>query len=97
MRSIVVKQPATAQKRPPRITLVWSRSLEEYKQIQRIKIMYIYWRVQQDLSEMGNTIIFHQPNLIWAFKKWCKKNAAGLTVAEDLSPEGILLVPPSLN
>jgi predicted TIM-barrel fold metal-dependent hydrolase len=60
-------------------------------------IMYIYWRVQQDLNEMANTIIFHHPNLVRAFKKWCKKNAAGLRMAQDLGPEELTKISMSLN
>jgi hypothetical protein len=52
--------------------------------------MYIYWRVQQDLNEMANVIIFHHPSLANAYKKWCTKNAAGLKIAEDLGPEELL-------
>jgi predicted CoA-binding protein len=59
--------------------------------------MYIYWRVQQDLNEIANTIVFHHPNLVWAFKKWCKKNAAGLRMAEDLGPEEVMKKCMSLN
>jgi hypothetical protein len=59
--------------------------------------MYIYWRIQQDLNEMASTIIFHHPNLVRAFKKWCKKNAASLRMAEDLDPETIIKKSLSLN
>jgi hypothetical protein len=48
--------------------------------------MYIYWRVQQDLSEMGNVIIFHHTGMIRELKKWVIKNSAGLAMAEDLTP-----------
>ena len=47
--------------------------------------MYLYWRIQKDLNEIGNTLIFHQPNFIRAFEKWVKKNAGGLAIAEDLT------------
>jgi hypothetical protein len=59
--------------------------------------MFIYWRVQQDLNEIANTIVFHHPNLIRAFRKWCNKNAAGLRVAEGLGPEELLTKSISLN
>jgi hypothetical protein len=59
--------------------------------------MYIYWRVQQDLNEIANTIVFHHPNLIRAFKKWCKKNAAGLRAAEGLGPEELVKISINLN
>jgi hypothetical protein len=48
--------------------------------------MYIYWRVQQDLNEMGNIIIFHHAGIIRELKKWVSKNSAGLALAEDLTP-----------
>jgi hypothetical protein len=49
--------------------------------------MHIYWRIQQELNEMGNHLIFHHPGLIRAFEKWVRKNAAGLRMAEDISWE----------
>lgn len=47
--------------------------------------MYLYWRVQQDLSEIGNQLILHHPNLIRAYKNWYKKNKGGLKLVEDIS------------
>lgn len=35
--------------------------------------MYIYWRVQQELNEIGNDLIFHNPNMTRELKKWVKK------------------------
>ena len=56
--------------------------------------MHIYWRIQQELNEMGHHLIFHHPSLIRAFENWVRKNAAGLRVAEDISwesPRGVHL------
>lgn len=53
--------------------------------------MYLYWRVQQDLNEIGNFIIFHHPGLAQAFEKWVRKNVGGLAVAEYLGREELLL------
>ncbi|MGD9210348.1 MAG: hypothetical protein PVI90_06205, partial [Desulfobacteraceae bacterium] len=47
--------------------------------------MYIYWRVQQDLNELGNILIFHNPSLVRQYKQWVKKNAAGIALAEGLT------------
>lgn len=52
--------------------------------------MHLYWRVQQDLNEMGNFIIFHHPGLVRAFEKWVRKNAGGLAVAESIDVEELL-------
>ena len=47
--------------------------------------MHLYWRIQNDLNELGDVLIFRHPGLIRAFEAWVKKNAAGLAVAEDLT------------
>ncbi len=47
--------------------------------------MYLYWRIQQELNEMGNVLVFHHPSFIRAFEKWVKKNAGGLAMAEDFT------------
>lgn len=59
--------------------------------------MYLYWRVQQDLNEMGNFIIFHHPALALAFEKWVRKNAGGLAVAESIGLEELLFKSSTLN
>ncbi|MCP4693399.1 MAG: hypothetical protein GY859_35495 [Desulfobacterales bacterium] len=45
--------------------------------------MYLYWRVQQDLNCLGETIMFHEPCFIRSMKEWVKKNAGGLSLTED--------------
>ena len=47
--------------------------------------MFLYWRIQQDLNEMGERLIFHNPSLIRRYHEWVKKNAIGLSVAENLN------------
>ena len=47
--------------------------------------MYLYWRIQQDLNEMGAILIFRHPNFIREFKNWVRKNAGGLAIAENLT------------
>lgn len=59
--------------------------------------MHVYWRVQQELNEIGLSLVFHHPNLIRAFRIWVRKNACGLALAEDLSPEDLADIKPSLN
>ena len=44
--------------------------------------MQIYWRIQQDLNTIGETIRFHDPSLIRSLRAWVRKNFAGLAMAE---------------
>lgn len=44
--------------------------------------MYLYWRVQQDLSCLGEVIRFHDPALIRSLQIWVRKNYYGLALAE---------------
>ena len=46
--------------------------------------MYFYWWVQQDLSCMGETLIFHEPCFIRAMKQWIRTNAAGIALAKEI-------------
>jgi hypothetical protein len=57
--------------------------------------MYFYWRVQQDLSCLGEMIIFHEPCFIRSLRQWARKNATGIAQAEDFSLAE--LVRPSMN
>lgn len=52
--------------------------------------MYIYWRVQQDLNEIGNVIIFHHSGLIRELSRWVSKNASGLAMSEDMTPHDLI-------
>lgn len=47
--------------------------------------MYLYWRVQTDLDEIGCLLILGHPNLNREFEKWIRKNAGGLAISEDLT------------
>jgi hypothetical protein len=51
--------------------------------------MLFYWRVQSDLNEIGNLLIFKHPNLSREYERWVRKNAGGLALAEDL-PQSII-------
>jgi hypothetical protein len=46
--------------------------------------MYLYWRIQQDLSFLGEIIQFHDPSFIRCHKQWLRRNAAGIALAEEL-------------
>jgi len=38
------------------------------------EIMQIYWRVINELEELGEKIMFHDPSILREYGKWCKKN-----------------------
>lgn len=59
--------------------------------------MYIYWRVQQELNEMGNVLVFHHPNMIRELNKWVKKNAGGLAIGEQLAGKDLIKMSISTN
>lgn len=50
--------------------------------IQKWGIMYLYWRIQQDLTCLGEIIQFRDPALILSLRKWVRKNFTGLALAE---------------
>jgi hypothetical protein len=50
--------------------------------------MYIYWRIQQDLNCLGETIHFHEPCFIRSLQRWTRLNIAGLSLAEDQGDGG---------
>ncbi len=43
--------------------------------------MFLYWRIQQDLSYLGEYIQFHDPALIRSMQTWIRKNYTGLAFA----------------
>lgn len=49
-------------------------------------IMFLYWRIQQDLNELGERLTFYDPSLIRCYRLWTKKNLARLLVAENMDP-----------
>ena len=57
--------------------------------------MYLYWRIQQDLDCLGEVITFHDPRFIRSFRRWIRRNSAGLRLASDLYHEKALR--PCLN
>lgn len=59
--------------------------------------MYIYWRVQQELSEIGCILVFHHPGMKRELEKWIVKNAAGLAIAEDLTGKDLIKMSLSPN
>jgi hypothetical protein len=48
------------------------------------EIMYLYWRIQQDLNCLGEFIQFHDPALRNAMYKWAKRNYSRMLIAESL-------------
>lgn len=44
--------------------------------------MHIYWRVQQDLTCMGEVLHFHDPALIRSLRHWMRKNFVGLAMVQ---------------
>jgi len=46
--------------------------------------MYLYWRINNDLNCLGESIIFHNPVFIRCYHQWIKENANALALAEDL-------------
>ena len=57
--------------------------------------MHLYWRIQQDLNCLGETIQFHDPGLIRSYKEWVQRNIAGIILAEDIEFEAF--IKPRLN
>jgi hypothetical protein len=46
--------------------------------------MYLYWRINNDLNCLGESIRFHDPVFIRCYHQWIKENANTLALAEDL-------------
>jgi hypothetical protein len=57
--------------------------------------MFFYWRVQQDLTCLGEKLIFHEPGLIRSLEQWIRKNATGIAIAEGYPLAE--LIQPSMN
>ncbi len=57
--------------------------------------MHFYWRIQQDLNSMGETIEFRDPRLVRCYRKWLRRNIAGIfsTMEFDFAK----LTRPSMN
>jgi hypothetical protein len=50
-------------------------------------LMYLYWRVQQDLNCLGEVLTFIDPALKRCYTRWMRENASGIALAEDLPLE----------
>jgi hypothetical protein len=46
--------------------------------------MYLYWRINNDLNCLGESIKFHDPVFIRCYHQWIKENAYALALAEGL-------------
>ena len=57
--------------------------------------MYVYWRIQQDLSCLGEVIHFHDPAFINKMRKWIRKNHGSLAMMEDVYPRPDLVPDPA--
>jgi hypothetical protein len=40
--------------------------------------MHLYWRIKEELGYLGEVLIFHDPSLIRAYRRWIKKNSRAL-------------------
>ncbi|MCJ8502659.1 hypothetical protein [Desulfatitalea alkaliphila] len=58
--------------------------------------MQLYWRIQQELSWMGETIGFTNPAFQRCYLRWLRKNALSVALAEGLRLDATILVP-SMN
>jgi hypothetical protein len=67
---------------------MFNRSLKKNK---KELIMHIYWRIQQDLACLGETLLFHDPSLIRALREWVKKNHTGLVMAGCMGGDAAML------
>ncbi|MFO8110987.1 MAG: hypothetical protein R6T92_00610 [Desulfosalsimonadaceae bacterium] len=47
--------------------------------------MHIYWRIQQDLTCLGEVLLFKNPCLIREYTNWAKKKAACLAMIEGIN------------
>ncbi len=47
-------------------------------------IMYLYWRINNDLNCLGESILFHDPVFIRRYHQWIRQNAYALALAEGL-------------
>ncbi len=54
--------------------------------------MYLYWRINNDLNCIGESITFHNPVFIRCYHQWIKENAYALALAEGLIGLGSLNV-----
>ena len=48
--------------------------------------MRIYWRIMNDLRELGETLSFHDPRLVREYGKWCRRNRVSYAGAFKVDP-----------
>ena len=53
--------------------------------------MFFYWRVQQDLHDLKEIIVFHDPSFLRSYQKWLKRNVSGIMLAEGIDFSRILI------
>lgn len=53
--------------------------------------MFLYWRIQKELECLDEVMIFHNPSLIRSYKKWLKRNAAGVLLAEGIDCDNMII------
>ncbi len=53
--------------------------------------MFLYWRIQQDLTCLKEVIEFHDPSFIRSYQNWLKRNAAGILLAEGIDCDNMII------
>ncbi len=48
--------------------------------------MHIYWRVINELGELGEVLVFHDPSILREYGNWCKRNNVVLQSGYKTSP-----------
>ncbi len=51
--------------------------------------MQLYWRMIEELRDLGEIMVFHDPCLLREYRRWCKRNRIDFW--------GTLLVSPSVS
>lgn len=51
--------------------------------------MQIYWRMIEELRDLGEMMVFHDPSLLREYRRWCRRNKIDFW--------GTLLVGPSAS
>lgn len=65
-------------------------------------MMFLYWRLNEELKYLGEKLVFHDPSLIREYGKWTQKNAGALAclkgqTAPFASSFDFPIPPPSAN
>ena len=55
-------------------------------------MMYLYWRINNDLNCLGESIRFHDPVFIRCYHQWIRQNAYALALAEGMTGKEVLNV-----